>query len=71
MSVAEVLHELPAWTLSDRQLLITRALELDDPTLSAKEETLVERRLAGHWSDPESSVPLDEMKNRLRSLFKR
>jgi hypothetical protein len=40
-------------------------LELDDPPLSA-DEALVEERLAEHHSDPGSSVPLDEMKRRLR-----
>jgi len=42
-------------------------LELDDPPLSAADEDLVESRLAEHHADPSSSVPLDEMKRRLRS----
>jgi len=45
-------------------------LELDDPPLSAVDEELVEARLAEHHADPSSSVPLDELKDRLRSRSK-
>lgn len=71
MSVTEVLDELRAWTLSERQLLVTRVLELDDRTLSDEEEALVESRLAVHRNNPASSVPLEAMKSRLRSLITR
>ena len=66
MSFNEVIAELPRLTFEERQILIRRALELDDPPLSAADEALVEERLAEHHSDPSSSVPLDEMKSRLR-----
>ncbi len=67
MSFAQVLEELPALTFEQRQLLIRRALELDDSPLAPDEEALVEARLAAHRAAPDSSVPLDEMKARLRS----
>lgn len=67
MSFAQVLDELAALTFEQRQQLIRRALELDDPPLSKDEEALVETRLAAHHADPDSSVPLEEMKRRLRS----
>lgn len=67
MSFAEVLEELPALTVQQRQVLIRRALELEEPPLSDTEEALVESRLAGHRQNPASSVALDEMKRRLRS----
>ena len=67
MSFAEVLEELPALTVQQRQMVIRRALELEDPPLSAAEESLIETRLAGHRQNPASSVPLEEMKDRLRS----
>ena len=67
MSFTEVLEELPALTVQQRQLLIRRTLELDDPPLTRSEETLVENRLKAHRKRPGSSVPLDEMKRRLRS----
>ena len=66
MSFSEVIAELPRFTFEERQILIRRALELDEPPLSAADEALVEERLAEHHSDPTSSVPLDEMKSRLR-----
>jgi hypothetical protein len=67
MSFAEVLAELPALTVQQRQMVIRRALELEDPPLSAAEEFLIETRLAEHRQNPASSVPLEEMKDRLRS----
>ncbi|MEW6303153.1 MAG: hypothetical protein AB1705_06770 [Verrucomicrobiota bacterium] len=70
MSFAQVLEELPALTVEQRQLVIRRALELDDPPLSADDEALAESRLAAHHADPASSVPLKEMKARLRSRSK-
>ena len=67
MSFAEVLQELPALTFEQRQQLIRRAVELDDTGLSPADEALVESRLAAHHADPDSAIPLDEMKRRLRA----
>ena len=67
MSFAEVLDELPALTFEQRQLLIRKAVELDDRSLPAADEAMVESRLAGHQANPGSSIPLDQMKQRLRS----
>jgi putative addiction module component (TIGR02574 family) len=67
MSFTEVLAELPALSVSERQLLIRRALDLDEPALSAKDEAVVEKRLEEHRRNPDSAVPLEEMKTRLRS----
>jgi hypothetical protein len=67
MSFTELLEELPALTVAERQILIRRALELDDSPLSSHEEGLIDERLAAHRRDVDSSVPLDEMKKRMRS----
>lgn len=67
MSFAELLEELPALTVRQRQMVIRRAIELEEPPLSDAGETLVETRLAAHRLNPASSVPLEEMKRRLRS----
>ncbi len=67
MSFNKVLEELPTLTFEQRQLLIRKAMELDDPPLSEEDEALIEARLAAHRADPTSSVPLDEMKVRLRT----
>ena len=69
MSFTEVLQELSALTFEQRQLLVRRALELDDPPLSDADECLVESRLAALKDAPASVVTLDEMKSRLRSRF--
>ena len=67
MSFTEVLQELPALTFEQRQLLIRRAMELDDPPLSEADESLVESRLSALRDAPASAVSLDGMKTRLRS----
>lgn len=67
MSFNEVIAELPRLTFEERQILIRRVVELDDPPLSAIDEALVEERLTEHHADPTSSIPLDELKNRFRS----
>lgn len=69
MSFSEVLAELPALTVAQRQQLIRRALDLDEPALSPQDEALVEQRLAEHHQNPSSAVPLEEMKSRLRSRY--
>jgi putative addiction module component (TIGR02574 family) len=66
MSFAQVLEELPALSVKERQILILRALELEDGPLSPEEEALVETRLNAHHKDPSSSVPLNEFKKRMR-----
>jgi hypothetical protein len=66
MSFKEVLLELPAMTVEQRQLLIRRALELDDAPLTAADESLVESRLAALRDAPASAVSLEEMKKRVR-----
>ncbi len=71
MSFAEVLQELPTLTVSERQLLVRCALDLDDPALSPADEALVEKRLAVHRKNPASAVPGETMKARLRSQFKK
>jgi hypothetical protein len=67
MSFAEVLEELSALTVEQRQLLICRAIELDERGLPEADEAVVESRLAEHHADPDSSVSLDKIKQRLRS----
>ena len=71
MSLSQVLDELPAFTFEERQILIRRVIELDDPPLSDADEALVERRLAAHKLNPTSSMPLETLKERLRSRTKR
>ena len=71
MSLNQVLEALPAFTFEERQLLMRRMIELDDSPLSEADETPVESRLAAHHSNPTSSLPLDALKEGLRSRTKR
>jgi hypothetical protein len=66
MSFNEVIAELPRLTFEERQILIRRVLELDDPPLSAAAEELVENRLAEHHSLP---LPVLTSDSRLAGHF--
>ena len=70
MSLFRVLEAVPDFTFEERQLLVRRVIESDDPPLSTAEEALVESRLAAHLADPTSSLPLKTLKKRLRSRTK-
>ena len=70
MSISQVLEALPDFTFEERQLLIRRVIELDDPPLSEADEALIESRLAAHHLDPTSSIPLETLKQRLQSRMK-
>ncbi|MCH7228357.1 hypothetical protein [Haloferula sp. A504] len=69
VSLAQILEELPAFSVAERQLLIRRAMEIDEPALSPDDETLISSRLDEHRRDPSSAVSFDEMKRSLRSRF--
>jgi putative addiction module component (TIGR02574 family) len=67
MSATEIINELPKLTETERRAVFGKLLELEDLPLSEADEALVESRLAAHRAHPDSSVPLEEMKRRLRS----
>lgn len=67
MSFQELLAELPSLTVEQRQLLMRRAVELDDPALSPAEERLIEERLAEYRRDPATGLSLDEIEKRIRA----
>ena len=69
MSFTEVLQELPALSFEQRQVLVRRALELDDPPLNEADEALVDSRLAALRENPTSALSLEEIKSRLRSRY--
>jgi hypothetical protein len=70
MSFQEVLRELSGLNVEQRQVLIRRALELDDSPLSQADEALVEGRLSALRDAPATVLTLEEMKARLRSRSK-
>jgi hypothetical protein len=69
MSFTEVLQELSTLSFEQRQLLVRRALELDDSPLHEDDEALIESRLAALREKPTSALPLEEIKSRLRSRY--
>ncbi len=71
MSFNELLAELPSMTVAERQVLVRRAMELDDATLPPEHIAIVEERLEEHRRNPESAISLEQMETRLRSRFPR
>jgi len=67
MKLEEVLAQLPAFSVAERQELVRRALELDEPGLSAEDEILVEQRLVDHLQNPSSALDLKTIKANLRA----
>jgi putative addiction module component (TIGR02574 family) len=69
MSFAQVIEELPRFTVVERQELLRNVLELDDEGLSDSELALVEQRLAAYQADPARAVAVETMAERIRTKF--
>ncbi len=69
MSLAQILDQLPAFTVAERQLLVRRAIELDGPIGSVEDEQIITARLHDHHRDPSTAISLEAMKASLRSDF--
>jgi len=67
VSFKDVLAELPSLTIEQRQLLMRRALEIDDPALSPADLALIEQRQAEYRQNPAAALTLQEMESRLRA----
>ncbi len=67
VSATEIINALPKLTEAERRVVFGKLLQLEDLPMSKADEALVERRLSAHRAKPNSSVPLEEMKRRLRS----
>ena len=69
MSFAQVLEELPRFTVVERQELLRNVLELDEGGLSDSELALVEQRMAAYQADTSRAVTADTMAKRVRARF--
>lgn len=69
MSFAQVLEELPRFTVVERQELLRNVLELDEWGLSDSELALVEQRMAAYHADTSRAVAADTMAKRVRARF--
>ncbi len=69
MSFAQVLEELPRFTVAERQELLRNVLQLDDEMLSDSELALVEQRLAAYQADTARAVAAETMAERIRARF--
>jgi hypothetical protein len=69
MSFAQVLEELPRFSVAERQELLRNVLELEEDGLSEPELVLVEQRLAAYQADSSRAVPADIMAERVRKRF--
>ena len=62
MSLPKILEELPAFSVAERQFLVRRLIEMDEPGLSPAEEELIKSRLADHDRNPASATSFEAMK---------
>jgi hypothetical protein len=69
MSFAQVMEELPRFTVAERQELLRNVLQLDDEGLSDSELALVEKRLAAYQADTARAVAAETMEERIRARF--
>ena len=69
MSFEQLLEQLPALSFEQRQLLIRRALDLDEVPLSRSDEAEIDRRLEAHRQNPELAISIDALKARVRTQF--
>lgn len=69
MSLAQVMEELPRFTVAERQEILRNVLQLDDEGLSDSELALVEQRLAAYQADPARAVAAETMAERIRARF--
>jgi hypothetical protein len=67
MSLKQVLEELPAFSVAERQMLVLRAIELDEAGFTQGDEELVRSRLAEHERNPSSAISCDDMKAKVRA----
>lgn len=73
MSKAEILAALPTLTSAERQEILLKLTELegnvwldhDDP-LTEEDKALIEARMDAHEKNPESAIPWEQFKARLR-----
>jgi hypothetical protein len=69
MSFAQVLEELPRFSVAERQELLRNVLELEEDGLSEPELALVEQRLTAYQADSSRAVPAGIMAERVRKRF--
>jgi hypothetical protein len=69
MSFAQVLEELPRFSVAERQELLRNVLELEEDGLSEAELALVEQRFAAYQADSSRAVPAGIMAERVRKRF--
>jgi hypothetical protein len=69
MSFAQVLEELPRFSVAERQELLRNVLELEEDGLSDAELALVEQRLVAYQANSSRAVPADVMAEKVRKRF--
>ncbi len=73
MSKAEILAALPTLTPAERQEILLKLAELDgtvwldrDDPLTDEDKALIEARMDAYEKDPDSAIPWDEFKVRVK-----
>lgn len=67
MGITQVLEALPDLSFEERQLLIRRLIELDDPPMSEADGALLDGRLAAYAQNSDEGSSWEEVENRIRT----
>ena len=70
MSLTEILAEIPKLSFAERQQLIRRAIEVEDPDLTAEESAVLDERLADFRQNPNSGTPAEQLKGEVLQRLK-
>jgi len=65
MSIQEILDEIPRLSFAERQVLIQRAMAMDEEKLTLEEETILDARMEDFRRNPHSGISLDQLKTQV------
>ncbi|MEI9894834.1 MAG: hypothetical protein WDN28_13355 [Chthoniobacter sp.] len=71
MSLAEILDEIPKLSFAERQELVRRAIAVDEVKLTAEEESILDARMEDFRRNPDTGVPLHEVREQVRKRLPR
>ena len=71
MSFAEILEEIPNLSFAQRQELVRRAIALDEDDLTPEENEMLDARMEDFRRNPESGVPLEQLREHISGRLSR
>jgi putative addiction module component (TIGR02574 family) len=70
VSLTEILAEIPKLSFAERQELVRRAIELEDPDVTAEEKAILNQRIEDLRQNPNSGIPAEQLKDEVLRRLK-